>query len=142
MDKIKALYQKYKELILYIVFGILTTAVNLIIYFLLSKVIGESNYIISNTVAWIGAVLFAYITNRTMVFNSQAKDKKSVIKEILSFYGARVFSLVVENMLFYVFVELLYINNNITKLVLQILVIILNYIFSKFIVFRKKKNNK
>lgn len=137
MEKIKELYTKYKEIILYVFFGGLTTVINYAIYALM--VLLKIDIYTSNIVAWIGAVLFAYLTNRKMVFNSEAKGKKSVIIEILSFYGARVFSLAVETALLFVCVSLLGMNEWIVKLVLQVVVIVLNYIFSKFLVFRKKK---
>lgn len=138
MNKIKALYEKHKEIILYIIFGGLTTVINYVIYFIMTFV-GIDIYT-SNTVAWIGAVLFAYLTNRKMVFNSQANNKKSIIKELIAFYGARVFSFIVETILLYIMVDFILMNEYIAKLILQILVIVLNYIFSKFFVFRKKKS--
>lgn len=134
MNKIRALYEKYKEIILYIVFGGLTTVINYIIYFLMT-VVGTNIYI-SNIVAWIGAVLFAYLTNRKMVFNSQAKDKKAVIKEAAAFYGARVFSFIVETVLLYAAVSLMSMDKYIAKLILQVIVIVLNYILSKFMIFK------
>ncbi|MDD6490099.1 MAG: GtrA family protein [Clostridia bacterium] len=137
MKKIKALYLKYKEIILYVFFGGLTTVINYAIYALMLFL--NIDIYTSNIAAWIGAVLFAYLTNRKMVFNSEAKGKKSIIIEILSFYGSRVFSLAVETGLLFVCVSLMGMNEWITKLVLQVVVIVLNYIFSKFLVFRKKK---
>lgn len=139
MEKLKELYIKYKEIILYVIFGGLTTVINYAIYALM--VLLKIDIYTSNITAWIGAVLFAYFTNRKMVFNSEAKGKKSVIIEILSFYGSRVFSLAVETGLLFVCVSLMGMNEWITKLVLQVVVIVLNYIFSKFIVFRKKKKS-
>lgn len=137
MEKLKELYIKYKEIILYVIFGGLTTVINYAIYALM--VLLKIDIYTSNIAAWIGAVLFAYLTNRKMVFNSEAKGKKSIFIEILSFYGARVFSLAVETGLLFVCVSLMGMNEWITKLVLQVVVIVLNYIFSKFLVFRKKK---
>ncbi len=136
MEKFKSLYKKYREIILYLIFGGLTTLVNFIIYF--SAVFLGADIYVSNIAAWIGAVLFAYITNRKMVFQSDSKSKKSILKEILLFYGARVFSLIVETVLLFLFVELLFMNEYISKIILQILVIVLNYVFSKFLIFRKK----
>lgn len=137
MKKLKELYIKYKEIILYVIFGGLTTVINYAIYAFM--VLLKIDIYTSNITAWVGAVLFAYLTNRKMVFNSEAKGKKSIIIEILSFYGARVFSLAVETGLLFVCVSLMGMNEWITKLVLQVVVIVLNYIFSKFLVFRKKK---
>lgn len=137
MKKLKELCIKYKEIILYVIFGGLTTVINYAIYAFM--VLLKIDIYTSNITAWVGAVLFAYLTNRKMVFNSDAKGKKSIIIEILSFYGARVFSLAVETGLLFVCVSLMGMNEWITKLVLQVVVIVLNYIFSKFLVFRKKK---
>lgn len=137
MKKLRELYIRHKEIILYVIFGGLTTVINYAIYALM--VLLQIDIYTSNITAWVGAVLFAYLTNRKMVFNSEAKGKKSVIIEILSFYGSRVFSLAVETGLLFVCVSLMNMNEWITKLVLQVVVIVLNYIFSKFLVFRKKK---
>ena len=121
-----------KELIAYIFFGVLTTAVNIITYFLFVDVFAV-NYIISNIIAWFVSVLFAYITNRIWVFES--KDD-NIIKEIVLFYGGRVFSGAVDTGLMYLFIDILSTGNAFAKIVVQVIVIVLNYVFSKFIVFK------
>ena len=121
-----------KELIAYIIFGVLTTAVNIITYFLFVDVFAV-NYLISNIVAWFVSVLFAYITNRIWVFES--KDD-NIIKEIVLFYGGRVFSGAVDTGLMYLFIDILSTGNVFAKIVVQVIVIVLNYVFSKFIVFK------
>ena len=121
-----------KELIAYIFFGVLTTAVNIITYFLFVDVFAV-NYLISNIVAWFVSVLFAYITNRIWVFES--KDD-NIIKEIVLFYGGRVFSGAVDTGLMYLFIDILSTGNAFAKIVVQVIVIVLNYVFSKFIVFK------
>ena len=121
-----------KELIAYIIFGVLTTAVNIITYFLFVDVFAV-NYIISNIIAWFVSVLFAYITNRIWVFES--KDD-NIIKEIVLFYGGRVFSGAVDTGLMYLFIDILSTGNAFAKIVVQVIVIVLNYVFSKFIVFK------
>ena len=138
IEKIKALCVKYKEVLLYLIFGVLTTAVNYIIFTVCVLWFPVDVYV-SNIIAWIGAVLFAYFTNRSIVFASAAKGAKELFREIVAFYGARFFSLLVETALMFVFIDLLHINEFITKLILQVVVIVLNYIFSKFLIFRKKK---
>lgn len=140
MNRLKELYEKYKEIILYFVFGVLTTVINFVIYTILI-LLGVDTYI-SNIAAWIGAVLFAYLTNRSVVFNSKAKGKTALFKEILSFYGARIFSLVVEMLILYVCIDLIGMDQFIPKLAAQVIVIILNYILSKFIVFKKSKEKE
>ena len=121
-----------KELFLYIVFGILTTLVNIITYLFFTRIFGI-NYLISNIIAWIISVLFAYFTNRIWVFES---SNTNIIKEISLFFGGRLFSGIVDVGFMYVFIEILSINDFISKIIIQILVIILNYLFSKLIVFK------
>lgn len=148
----KKLIKKYKEIILYIFFGVLTTAVNFIIYFIINALLGEKMYLISNVIAWTGAVAFAYITNKIWVFESKSQKAKTLLKEIGEFFLARLFSLGAEEAGLYLFVELLNFNafsfsffsqtitgNIIAKIIMQIIVVILNYIFSKFIIFRQNK---
>ena len=121
-----------KELILYVFFGTLTFFVNVIVYFLFENVFGV-NYIISNIIAWFFSVLFAYITNRIWVFESKSPD---ILKEMSLFFGGRIFSGVVDTGLMYLFIDILTIGDLISKIVVQVIVVILNYIFSKLIVFK------
>ncbi|MGN0537679.1 MAG: GtrA family protein [Acutalibacteraceae bacterium] len=137
MNTLKQLFQKHREIILYIFFGCCTTAVNYITYFLCVNIF-SIDYIISNIIAWIVGVLFAYFTNRGMVFQSQVSGTKNFLKEMIAFFGARLFSLIVETVLLYVFVNWLLMNAFIAKLILAVVVVILNYIASKLFVFRKK----
>lgn len=143
LKKFEPLYKKNKEMLLYLFFGVLTTAVSFVTAGL-SKVILEgltdSKDIIStaSTVfSWICAVTFAYVTNRVWVFDSQAKGVKSVFSEAMSFYGGRVFTLLVEMGMMWLGYSLLGFNYWITKITANIVVLILNYIISKLIVFRK-----
>ena len=121
-----------KELIAYVFFGVLTTIVNFITYFLFEGVFGI-NYLISNIIAWFVSVLFAYITNRIWVF--ECKDD-NIIKEILLFYGGRIFSGAIDTALMYVFISILMTGDLFAKIVVQVVVTILNYVFSKFLVFK------
>lgn len=121
-----------KELIAYIIFGVLTTVVNIITYFLFEDIFAV-NYLISNIIAWFVSVLFAYITNRKWVFES--KDD-NIIKEIVLFYGGRLFSGLVDTGLMYLFIDILATGDVFAKIVVQVIVIVLNYVFSKFIVFK------
>ena len=125
-----------KELIAYIFFGVLTTAVNIITYFLFVDVFAV-NYIISNIIAWFVSVLFAYITNRIWVFES--KDD-NIIKEIVLFYGGRIFSGVVDTGLMYLFIDILATGDVFAKIVVQVIVVVLNYVGSKIFVFKNAKN--
>lgn len=147
----KKLLLKYKEVILYIIFGVLTTLVNYIVYFGCKAV--HIPYQPATVVAWIAAVTFAYVTNRIWVFESKNRGAKAVFKEIVLFVGARLFSLVLELIIMYIGMDLLLAGEHtidllgktlplgefITKTIAQIVIIISNYIFSKLIIFRKKR---
>lgn len=138
-ETIKKMYIKYEEIVKYLIFGGLTTVVNFIVYFI-SNGIFKIEELISNVIAWFLSVLFAYITNKIIVFKSTHISKKSILKEIISFFGARVFTLVLcDVLLFILMVNVMHINSYIVKLILQVLVIVLNYILSKLFVFKKKK---
>ena len=121
-----------RELILYVVFGAFTFFVNLISYFFFANMLGI-NYLVSNAIAWFLSVLFAYITNRIWVFESKSPN---ILKEMSLFFGGRIFSGVVDMLLMYTFIDLLVLDSTISKIIVQIVVIILNYIFSKLIVFK------
>lgn len=121
-----------KELISYVIFGILTTLVNILVYLLFARLIGL-NYIISNILAWFFSVLFAYITNRIWVFES---ENTNIFKEIILFFSGRLFSGIVDTVLMFVFIDLLFVGDSISKIIIQVIVVALNYIISKFIVFK------
>lgn len=121
-----------RELFLYVVFGTFTFFVNLITYFLFESVLGI-NYLVSNVLAWFFSVLFAYVTNRIWVFESKSPD---ILKEMALFFGGRIFSGVVDTALMYLFIDVLVIGDVISKIVVQVIVIVLNYVFSKLIVFK------
>ncbi len=131
-----SLYKKYKEIINYLIFGGLTTLVSIVTYALFTKLF-LINYLISNVLSWIIAVLFAFITNKLFVFESKSKDKKLVTKEMTNFFFFRIVSLGIEMVIMYIFVDLLSINDLITKVIAQVIVILSNYIFSKVFVFKK-----
>lgn len=131
------LYAKYKEQLLYILFGVITTVINFIVFLLFTKII-PLDELIANVIAWIFAVLFAYITNRIWVFSEKARTTVTIIREITSFYLGRVFTLLLEEVILLIFVKLLCWNAFAVKLVAQILVIVANYVISKWFVFRKK----
>lgn len=121
-----------RELVLYVVFGTFTFFVNIIVYFLFENVLGV-NYLISNIIAWFFSVLFAYITNRIWVFESKSPD---ILKEMSLFFGGRIFSGVIDTALMYLFIDVMTIGDDISKIIVQVIVIILNYVFSKLIVFK------
>ena len=121
-----------RELVLYVFFGTLTFLVNIVTYFLFEDLLGI-NYLISNVLAWFFSVLFAYITNRIWVFESKSPD---ILKEMSLFFGGRIFSGAVDTGLMYLFIDILMIGDLISKIVVQEIVIIPNYVFSKLIVFK------
>ena len=132
-NKLFDLYKKYKEIINYLIFGGLTTLISIFTYALFAKVF-HIDYLISNVLSWIIAVLFAYITNKIFVFESKSKKN---IKEITSFFFFRVVSLIMEMVILYIFVDMLHIDDLVTKIIAQIIVIVSNYVFSKVFVFKK-----
>lgn len=140
-DKIWNLYKKNKEVINYLIFGGLTTVVNFVVYFIAHNILSIDE-IISNIIAWFLAVLFAYVTNKIFVFESKKNSFNAILYEISSFFACRVFSGIVETGLFALMIKKLMINDYISKIVTQIIVIILNYIFSKLIIFKKKEESK
>lgn len=140
MKKLFELYKKYSEIINYLIVGVLTTIVSIVIYGVFTKLF-HVNYMISNIVSWIGAVSFAYITNKIFVFKSKCDNDKDVLIEIYQFFKYRVFSLVIDLLLMYLFVEIFNINDMIAKVIVQFIIIILNYLFSKLFVFKRKKSN-
>lgn len=130
------LLNKYKSIVLYLFFGVATTVINILAYTLFAKLF-KIDYLISNIIAWVLAVVFAYITNKLYVFNSKSFEKSIFIKEITSFTTARLFSLAVDMGIMYVFVGLLGANDIIIKIISNIIVIVMNYIFSKWFIFKK-----
>lgn len=120
------------ELIMYVFFGVLTGVVNLGVYFLFSHVLGVY-YLFSNVVAWFLSVLFAYVTNRIWVFESNSNN---ILKEVFLFFSSRLFSGLVDIGLLYFFVDILNIGDFISKIIVVIIVVILNYLFSKLLVFK------
>ena len=133
LNKLLNLYKKYKEIINYLIFGVLTTLISIVTYAIFTKVF-HIDYLISNVLSCILAVLFSYITNKIYVFESKSKKN---IKEITSFFFFRVVSLIIEMIILYIFVDILHIDDLVTKIIAQIIVIVSNYVFSKVFVFNK-----
>lgn len=137
MNKIKDLLKKYKFIILYGIFGVLTTVINIVSYSLLFEVFGVSN-VVSNIIAWILSVLFAFITNKLWVFDSKSLEFKLFLKELGNFTVCRLATGVLDLGIMFVGVDLLMGPAIILKVISNIIVIILNYIMSKLFVFKKK----
>lgn len=137
IEKIKKLIKQYWDILPYLIFGVLTTVVNYLVYLPAYNILGLSAAV-SNVIAWVVAVAFAYLTNKPFVFKSFDWSKETVIPELTKFVSCRVASGVMETGIIFVAVDLLGWNAIIWKLVTSVLVVILNYIFSKLIVFKKK----
>ncbi len=135
----KKFYLKNKEIINYLIIGVLTTIVSLAVYYGLTLTILDPNngieLQIANVTSWIAAVNFAYFTNRKYVFSV---DNKANFKEIVSFYLSRLLTLFIDMAVMYIFVTVLKFDDKIMKIIAQVIVVVLNYVFSKFIVFKKK----
>lgn len=137
MKKLDTLLKKVltKEVIFYAIFGLLTTAINLLVFYLLTLINFDEN--LSNIIAIILAVLFAYFTNRTIVFNSSAITIREKLKEFYKFIIGRIFTMIVEATGFYLLFNIIGVQRFISKLIITVLVIILNFFISKFFAFRK-----
>ncbi len=146
----KKLFEKYRQLIIYIIVGGLTTVANYIIHFGLRAF--NVNYYIALTVAWFGAVIFAYAANRIFVFESKSKGKEQ-IKEIILFFGARIFSYGIEMLISFIFIDcanadrfvwqpefadaIIPVGELIVKTTAQVIIVFSNYVFSKLVIFKK-----
>ena len=144
MKKIKRLLLKYKEVIMYLIFGVATTLVNWVVYSLLMKT-SAVNMTISNAIAWFTAVVFAYITNKLFVFESKSWNVAEVWKEVVKFFGARIATGVIEigglPLLYYIGVKqsLFGVEGFVAKILVSVIVVILNYVFSKILIFTNDK---
>jgi putative flippase GtrA len=135
---IKRLFFKYKEIIAYGFFGVCTTVINTAAYMLLFDVLKVPN-VASTVIAWVAAVSFAYVTNRRWVFESKASGREAVTKEALKFFEMRAATGVLDVAIMFTAVDLLHGNGDIWKLISNVIVIILNYLASKLIVFKKNE---
>lgn len=132
---IKNLWHQYQEIILYGVFGVLTTVVNIVVYWFFARFFGV-NYLLSTAIAWILSVLFAFITNRIYVFES---NNQNIWKEMYLFFTFRLLSGFIDIIDMYLFVDVLHFDDMIIKILSNVIVIVLNYIFSKLFIFKSKE---
>ena len=137
IEKLKALFHKYSDILVYLVFGVLTTAVNYMVYLPCYNLLGLGSAV-SNVIAWSVAVAFAYLTNKPFVFHSHDWSAKTLVPELTKFIGTRLGSGALETGILFLFVDLLRMNGNLWKLLTSVLVVVLNYIGSKLLVFRRK----
>lgn len=129
---VKELYIKYKEVIDYLVFGVLTTVVNIVVYFVFADVL-HVQYLISNCVAWLLSVLFAYVTNRKYVFESKSN---SIAEEMSKFFASRLATGALDMVLMWLLVSMLCVNGVVSKVLANVVVVVSNYILSKLVVFK------
>lgn len=150
MNKIITLFKKYAEVVSYLFFGVMTTLVNFVVFWAFGLILSSELYLVSNAIAWVAAVIFAYITNKLFVFKSKSWAIKVIISEIPEFLGARIFSFLIEEAGLWLLVDILSMGEitfspfginisgqMIAKIILAVIVVILNYFFSKFIIFKK-----
>lgn len=137
-NRIKSLLFLYRGQILYILFGILTTIVNIIVYILLSYLF-SINYFVSNIIAWISAIIFAYFTNKKYVFGSSAQSTLEIGSEFIRFVIYRLLTGFTDILLMWFGIDIIMINDIYVKIATNIIVIILNYIISKNIIFTYNK---
>lgn len=138
MERFIAFLKKYKEIILYLVVGGLTTLINVASYWIFAHPV-SLNTVISTVLAWFVSVLFAFFANKIIVFESKSYEKKVFAKEMLLFFASRAATGALDVAIMYVFVDLLLFNDVVMKIVSNVIIIILNYVISKFLVFGKKK---
>lgn len=138
--RFQKLYNKYKDVIPYAVFGVLTTLVNIFVYWLSAHLAGIGT-MPSTIIAWVVSVVFAYLTNRKWVFHSKTSQFREIITEFTSFVVCRLATGVIDWLCMFIFVDLIHFNDVFVKIAANIVVIILNYIASKLVIFKNKSEN-
>lgn len=133
----KKLIKKYWNLIPYLFFGVCTTLVNIIVYWVSAHPL-KLGVMPATILAWILSVLFAYVTNRNWVFHSQAHGGREIGKEMISFFGCRLATGILDWLCMFIFVELLAWNDMFVKVAANVVVIVLNYVASKVLIFKKE----
>ena len=137
IDLIKRLSVKYRELILYGIFGFGATAINIAAFWALNSLLGM-HYIPSNVIAWIVAFAFAFVTNKLLVFGSKSWKSRDAIREMIGFLVARLATLVLDMFLMWVFIDKFSWNTVVSKIIVNVIVIVTNYVASKFWIFNKE----
>ena len=137
IQKLRSIIVKYWDILTYLVFGVLTTVVNYAVYLPVYNFCGISAAV-SNMIAWVVAVAFAFLTNKPFVFHSHDWSAQTVLPELTKFVSCRIASGALETVILFLSVDCMNWNGNIWKLVTQVLVIIINYVGSKLLVFRRK----
>lgn len=136
MKTLKEKIKNGKEMVLYLIFGAGTTLVNIVSYFVLRSFF-DANITVATIISWFFSVLFAYVTNKTLVFKSRKADIKGLAVEFLFFISGRFLTCLIELCIMIVFVDHIKLSESLMKIVSSVVVIILNYIFSKVWIFKK-----
>ena len=136
LKKIAQWYMEHQEGMRYLVFGALTTAVNILVYSILYYIVNISNAT-SNVLAWIAGVTFAYVTNKIYVFHAKTTTKLELLKEVTSFVGCRLLTLLIDEGIMIVTVDKWGWNGLFMKIIANIIVILLNFLFSKILIFKQ-----
>ena len=155
----KKLLQKLinRETVTYLIFGVLTTLVDAVVFWALNRILGVKFYLLNHAISFVAAVLFAFFTNKSLVFNSRDWSSKTVIRELIPFFGGRIFTFGVGFLLLLIAEEVFHASDyvlHITKklnfngleivkyTLIAVITIVLNYLFSKLLVFRKKPSSE
>ena len=136
IQKILELLRKYQDILSYLFFGVLTTVVNFLVYYPLTNMLGM-NATVVNVIAWAVSVAFAFLTNKPFVFKSHDWSAKVVFPELSKFIGTRLGSGALETLMIFLLVDCMAMDSNIVKIAVSVLVIVINYVGSKLLVFRK-----
>ena len=129
-------YKAHKEVLLYLLFGGLTTVISIVVFWLFHTEFGL-NELAANVVSWVIAVMFSFITNKTWVFRSETNEVKKGLKLMLSFYAGRVVTLLIEEAILWLFISQLRFDSMLVKIAAQVIIIVLNYFLSKLVIFKK-----
>ncbi|MFL2119476.1 GtrA family protein [Marinilactibacillus psychrotolerans] len=136
--KVRSLYLKYREVIDYLFFGVLTTFVNIVIFFIFDTLL-QTPYLFANGLSIIGAILFAFFTNKKYVFKSETVSKREAFREFYLFVGFRLTSGIFDMLSMYILVDFLAIDTNVSKIITQFIVVVVNYVFSKVFIFKQEE---
>ena len=129
--------EKYKDIVPYAIFGILTTIINIVVYLFFAHIL-KKEIMLSTLAAWFFSVLFAYVTNRKWVFHSGILKFSNIIREAVAFFICRLATGMADILIMFVFVNIFHFNDLFIKIISNIAVIILNYVASKWIIFNHK----
>lgn len=138
IENFKKLLIKYRDLVPYTIFGIFTTIINIAVYALLYNYLGVSN-VLSTIIAWITAVIYAFVTNKLYVFGSKSWERRVVLSEFNKFFAVRGGTGIFEVVFMYIFVDIFNFNGLIMKLIVNVVVVIINYLASRFMIFKKQQ---